>query len=159
DHPYAVPDRCFTVRGERAIVAMNDLLLTTYRVLRHGEPGAQPIDAEEELRGFLARNLRSVKMDADTQPPFWNEREWVPAFLFGFHYRPRPIPDAYDFAFLAGSTVFTDVTLPLTPLLEVEAGCRRIRSHCELELGVQTSLLVPLTEGFSLGVTPLSVVG
>src|SRR5262249_57154928 len=92
-------------------------------------------------------------------PPHWNEREWVPAFLFGFRYRPRPTPDTHDLSFMLGTTVFTDVTLPLTPLLEVEAGCRRVRSECKLELGVQTSLLIPLTEGFSLGVTPLSLTG
>lgn len=158
-HPYALPDHCFSARGEHAIEAMTDLLLTVHRVLSHADRGAHPIDAADAWRAFLQRHMSSVGDEPDIDPPRFGEREWTPAFVFGFRYRPRAIDGAHDMTATVGSALFTDVTLPLVPLLELEGGCRRIDGRCKPVLGIQTSLFVPLTEGFSLGVTPLSLLG
>lgn len=153
-HPYAVPASCLTPRGSRAAQAMRDLVVTVYRTISAGSH-----DPDSAFEGFVERNLKSARMAPDVRPPFWDEREWTPAFAFGFRFRPNAVPGATDMSLVAATTVVTDVTLPLSPLFSIEGGCRRIASRCHPIVGVDASLLIPLTDGFSLGVTPFSLIG
>jgi hypothetical protein len=158
-HAYALPADCLSESGSRAADALVDLLLLVHRLGRSDDASAA-VDRRAAFAAFLARHLPSAFVAPDLRRPFWDEREWVPAFDFGFRFRDRPVPGATDLSAIAGAFLFADLTLPVRPFFSIEAGCRRLGGACQLELGADAlTLLLPVTEGFALGVTPLSIVG
>ena len=156
---YALTDACLSERGRRAVDALEDLLLVVHALAREQEAGI-PVDARAAFVAFAGRHLASPFAAPDTRRPFWSDREWSSAYVFGFRFRDRPVPGATDLSAIAGASLFTDLTLPLVPFFSIEAGCRRLAGACRLELGVDPlTLLLPVTEGFAIGATPLSIVG
>ncbi len=158
-NPYALTEACLSVRGRRTVDALEDLVLVIHSLAREREAG-MPVDGRAAFVAFASRQLASPFVAPDTRPPFWNDREWNSAYVFGFRFRDHPVPGATDLSVLAGASLFTDLTLPLVPFFSVEAGCRRVAGACRLELGVDPlTLLLPVTEGFAIGATPLSIIG
>jgi hypothetical protein len=159
ENAYAITEACLGRRGRRAVDALEDLMLTVHACAREIEAGI-PVDVRAVFVAFAGRHLANPFAAPDTRPPFWDEREWNSAYVFGFRFRDRPVPGATDLSVLAGASLFTDLTLPLVPFFSIEAGCRRVAGACRLELGVDAlTLLLPVTEGFAIGATPLSIVG
>jgi hypothetical protein len=102
-NPYLVPRAHLSERGIRAANAVEDLLVTTFRVLKRGEDegGDLPAIATFEWRAFLKRNFMSstetgVIDTLEVAPQAFGEREWRPLTLIGMRTRSGSLPGAMD---------------------------------------------------------------
>lgn len=177
-HPYAVPESCLTDRGKAAAEAITDLTELIYRVLHRRHPADRPAeeedddddegdtpralrskDLENEWRVFLSKHLRSALEAPDLRIPLPDEREWSPEFVAGFRFRNEARPDSTDLGAIFGTTLVSNITLPIIPFVSAEVGCRRINGACETYVGVDPlTTMLPVTEGLQVGATPVSVI-
>jgi hypothetical protein len=178
-HPYAVPESCLSPRGKQATAAVVDLMELLYRVLHRRRPEARPReeepddddddgdapralrspDLEAEWRVFISRHLASAIEAPDLRVPFPSEREWSPEFVAGFRFRNEARPGSTDLGLLFGTTLVSNITLPIIPFVSAEVGCRRIGGECETYLGIDPlTTMLPITEGLQIGATPVSVI-